>query len=193
MPSPRDLPLLRWSEDLQRRRIARRRCRSRIAAAAGAASVVTCVLATLLFSPRPRLIWNASASSPPGLYAISDADDAGRGDIIVATLPPAARDLAAARGYLPPFVPLVKGIAGIAGDRICSRGDLIFVNDRPVATRRREDPAGRPLPRWTGCETLGEGDFFLLAEGVAASFDGRYFGITRRHEVIGHGTLLWGV
>jgi type IV secretory pathway protease TraF len=47
------------------------------------------------------------------------------------------------------------------------------------------------MPRWTGCRRLGPGVLFLLCPGRADAFDGRYFGISRRAEIIGTATLLW--
>ena len=47
------------------------------------------------------------------------------------------------------------------------------------------------MPAWSGCRTLGPDAYFLLMAGVADSFDGRYFGITREADVVGKAQLLW--
>jgi conjugative transfer signal peptidase TraF len=155
-----------------------------------ATAVVVALLATL---PRrvPLLLWNASASSPPGLYRVGLPGRVGRGDMVVAWAPAPARKLAAERRYLPFEVPLVKPVAAIAGDRVCARGTHLFVNGRSVAARRAADPSGRLLPWWTGCVRLGRGDVLLLSRNVPAAYDGRYFGITRRSEIVGKARLLW--
>ena len=146
---------------------------------------------TLLAPPAPVLLWNASPSSPVGLYWVRQGRTPALGGTAIAWPPPAARRLAAARDYLPADVPLVKNVAGVAGTRICAVGAAVFVNGRVSAVRRVRDGAGRPLPWWSGCHTLSRGELFLLSTGAPAAFDGRYFGITRAGELIGEGELLW--
>lgn len=158
---------------------------------AGCAAIVTALLATLLWPPRPSLVWNASASSPTGLYAVQVLGRAAVGDMVIAWLPDEARRLGAARHYIPSNVPLVKRVAAIAGDEVCAVGEAIFINGRLEALRRSHDPSGRPMPWWTGCETLGQGELFLLTPGARTAFDGRYFGITSPAQVIGAARLIW--
>lgn len=148
-------------------------------------------LAGLAWSPAPRLVWNASASSPIGLYSLAPGASPRAGEMAVAWAPAGARALAAVRGYLPRNVPLVKHVAAAAGDRVCAAGALVSVNGRAVASRRRTDPAGRVLPRWTGCTRLRRGEVLLLSSGMPTAFDGRYFGVTRAGELIGRARLLW--
>ena len=114
-----------------------------------------------------------------------------RGDLVLAALPSDARRLAADRGYLPVGVPLVKRLAAVSGDAVCSVGDAVFVNGRHVAARRNHDASGRQLPRWTGCRVLATDEVFLLMAGVSRSFDGRYFGPVRRARIIGRLVPLW--
>jgi conjugative transfer signal peptidase TraF len=191
MPEHRELPLFRWGEELRRDRRARRIDRMKIAAAAAGAVAATALFGTLLWPPRPVLVWNASASSPTGLYYVGDLRGVAPGNMVVAWPPDEARRLGAQRRYLPLNVPLVKRVAAVAGDRICAVGEAITINGRVETQRRTADGAGRPMPWWGGCENLREGDLFLLAPGVPDSFDGRYFGITRAPEVIGSARLLW--
>jgi conjugative transfer signal peptidase TraF len=191
MPEYRTLPLFRWGEELRRRRQARSAMRQRMLAAAAAAGVATGLIGTLVWSPRPLLLWNASASSPIGLYRVGPPRRVLPGDMVVAWAPEADRALAAERGYLPRNVPLVKPVAAAAGDRVCAVGEAVFVNGRLQTLRRYADPSGRMMPMWTGCEQLREGEVFLLAPNVPDAFDGRYFGITRRKEIIGRAMLLW--
>jgi conjugative transfer signal peptidase TraF len=138
----------------------------------------------------PRLVWNASASAPLGLYVLS-SDQPKRGDFALVRPPPAARDLAAERGYLPANVPMVKRIAAASGDRVCALGKTIFIDRIAVATRLTRDHQRRPLPAWSGCRRLGSSDVFLLMAQVPDSFDGRYFGITPRASLIGKLVPLW--
>lgn len=191
MPDPRDLTLFQWGDEIRRRRLARRASRLRTSATVAAAIAVTALAATMLWPPRPLLVWNASASSPPGLYLVAYPGKVEAGDMLIAWAPPEARRLAAERHYLPSNVPLVKRVAAVGGDRVCAVGEAIFVNARLETRRRAHDGAGRPMPWWTGCEDLRDGEFFLLTPSVPDSFDGRYFGITRAMDVIGSARLLW--
>lgn len=109
----------------------------------------------------------------------------------VAWLPARMRALAAARHYLPSNIPLVKRIAAVPGDRVCAAGDRILVNGHFAARRRDRDLAGRRLPRWSGCRSVGEGELFLLGTAGPNSFDGRYFGVTEARLVVGEARLIW--
>ena len=140
--------------------------------------------------PTPRLVWNASASVPTGLYRVTPVAGVSRGDLVVASLPARVRELADSRGYLPAPIPLVKPVVATAGDRVCASGSSVTVNARRVATRYRADAAGRLLPQWQGCRTLRSDEVFLLAP-PAGSFDGRYFGVSRGVDVIGRAMLVW--
>jgi conjugative transfer signal peptidase TraF len=141
--------------------------------------------------PTPRLVWNATASAPIGLYRVSPDSSIKRGDLVLVTTPISVRKLAADRNYLPTTVPLVKRIAGAEGDRICANGPAILINGNAVATRLGADRRGRPLPWWHGCRTLKADEIFLLMRDVPDSFDGRYFGSVNTSAVIGKLIPLW--
>jgi conjugative transfer signal peptidase TraF len=160
------------------------RRRTSVAAALGIGLLAAAEFAT------PRLVWNASASAPIGLYRRMDGVIA-RGDLVLAWAPDPARRLAAERDYLPADVPLLKRVAAIAGDTVCAIGRSIVIDGRAAAERLERDPSERPLPRWDGCLTLQPGELFLLMPGVPDSFDGRYFGAVGADAVIGKVVPLW--
>jgi conjugative transfer signal peptidase TraF len=191
MPEHRDLPLFRWGEELRRRPLAQRADRRRMFAAAAAAAAIAALTATLFWPPRPLLLWNASASSPIGLYLLQSSIGVRPGDMVVAWPPEEARALGAERRYFPYNVPLVKQVAAAAGDRVCAVGEAIFVNGRLETLRRTADPSGRQMPWWTGCDTIPQGDLFLLTPGVPNAFDGRYFGMTASDLILGRARLIW--
>lgn len=146
-------------------------------------------LATLA-RPAPRLVWNASASAPIGLYRVVP-DNAARGDLVFVHAPESVRQFADERHYLPSNVPLVKRIVAAGGDNVCAAGNAIFINGRLVAERLTTDRLERPLPSWSGCHLLDKGEVFLLMKGVADSFDSRYFGPVSTAAIIGRLVPLW--
>ncbi|MEQ1864975.1 MAG: conjugative transfer signal peptidase TraF [Micropepsaceae bacterium] len=155
--------------------------------------VLACVsLATIqVVAPTPSLIWNASASAPIGLYWVREDHVVERGNLVLAWLPDTARIRAAERSYLPSNTPAVKRVAALDGDTVCVRNSSIMINERTVARALPADHAGRPLTVWWGCRALEGDEIFLLNEGSAASFDGRYFGPSRRRDIIGRLAPLW--
>lgn len=182
-----DAPLLAWDEALRTARAGRHQ----LARRAGLLGAGLALGLTIVVPPAPRLVWNASASAPIGLYSVRPGAPIERGDMVVARVPERFRLLAATRHYLPANVPLVKHVAAAAGDEVCARGPEIFVNGDRVAQRRGVDGMGRPMPWWRGCLRLREGQLFLLMAASPASFDGRYFGVTEAADVIGRARLLW--
>ncbi|CAN5405258.1 S26 family signal peptidase [soil metagenome] len=188
MVERRDLPLFAWGETL---RTARRGRTILIRRGLMIALGCACVGATIAAPPLPRLVWNASASAPLGLYAVAPEHAVERGDMFIARVPQALRDLAARRHYIPANGPLVKRVAAVAGDVVCAAGPEVLVDDRAVATRLTHDRSGRPLPWWRGCQTLRGGTVLLLMTTRPDSFDGRYFGPTGRQDMIGKATSLW--
>lgn len=157
----------------------------------GALAAAALALSGTAIRPRPLLVWNVSASAPVGLYGVRGMGDLARGDMVIARLPEGLRLFAARRGYLPLNVPLVKSVAAVPGDRVCAFGPAVSVNGRFVAGRFSSDMRGRDMPWWLGCVDLLDEDYLLLMPDSAASFDGRYFGISSGKDVIGEATLLW--
>lgn len=190
MADRRNPPVFCVGEELRRIIAGRRRRRRQLAIAALIGCIAAPLAASMLWKPPVLLVWNASASAPIGLYRLRADSAVGRGDMVVAWTPEPARALAARRHYLPANVPLVKRVAAVAGDQICSAGSALLINGRPAATRQRSDAAGRPMPWWSGCRRLRNHEYFLLMDH-ASSFDGRYFGGTRGSDVIGRAELMW--
>lgn len=180
-------PILRWGDVLRARKCRRRQLRR--LAAAGAIGTAA-LIATAVFPPVPRLVWNASDSARIGLYAVSPRAPARPGDMVIARVPEPLRRFAATRRYLPINVPLVKRVAATSGDEVCGLGLDIFVNRRWIAERQFKDSAGRPIPTWSGCLQLSQDQYFLLTDNPA-SFDGRYFGVTKGTDIIGKARLVW--
>lgn len=169
----------------------RRRRRRRAVLVATAAGLVLMLLAAI--ERRPRLVWNASASMPVGLYALVPSQALARGDLVLAQLPDRLSRFAAARHYLPAGLPLIKRIAALPGDWACGAdaGQLVFGAGLEAVARLRQDRRGRPLPVWTACRRLRDDEFLLLGTADPASFDSRYFGPLPRAAVTGRLLPLW--
>jgi Type IV secretory pathway, protease TraF len=151
---------------------------------------LACLAFAALKPAAPLLVWNASASAPIGFYRVVAAPPV-CGALVLARPPTDVGKLAAARGYLPAGVPLVKRVAALTGDTVCAAGNTVSINGTMVAIRLEHDTRGRPLPRWQGCRTLAEDELFLLMAGVPDSFDGRYFGPVPAASIIGRLVPLW--
>jgi conjugative transfer signal peptidase TraF len=182
------LPLFAWGEELRRQKIQAHRKRRLVLATGG---LVFMTLASAVLRPAPLFVWNASASAPLGLYGIDIGAEPMRGDMVIARVPVDMRMLAASRRYIPADVPLVKHVAAVPGDTVCASGIRVTIDGKAAAIRRALDGMGRVLPWWSGCHLLRQGDIFLLSPAVPASFDGRYFGVSSRSDVIGVARPLW--
>ncbi|UNU44488.1 S26 family signal peptidase [Sphingopyxis sp. YF1] len=158
------------------------------------------VAATLLFggsfvavawvAPAPRLLWNASASAPIGLYRVDTGARPAAGDLVAIEPPPPLGDWLAQRGYLPRGVPLLKRVAGVPGQRICRTGAFVTIDGHGAARAVARDRLRRPLPIWLGCRIIGRGEFFLL-NAAPDSLDGRYFGAISATGLVGVAQPIW--
>ncbi|UFM64088.1 S26 family signal peptidase [Paracoccus sp. MA] len=165
--------------------------RTRTAYLAATAAAVLVIAAVSVTEIAPRLIWNASASVPVGLYALRPIDDLTIGDLVAVTPPGPLAQFVTARGYVGPGVPLLKRAAALPGTRVCRSGDTITVDGKAIGKARGCDSLGRPLPIWQGCRVIGGDEIFLLNPGVRDSLDGRYFGPLPAASVIGRAIPLW--
>ena len=151
------------------------------------------VTALVSFVPEePLLIYNASGSAPLGFYYVEPGTPA-KGDLAVFRPPPAIEVLILVHDVLPAPVPLLKQVAGVAGDEVCRAKvpiGTISINGKVIAEMLEKDRNGRPLPSWEGCMRLVEGEYFLL-QPHPHSFDSRYFGPVLRCDIIGVARPLW--
>jgi conjugative transfer signal peptidase TraF len=149
------------------------------------------IVAPVLMKANPRLLWNATASTPVGLYRVDPLPRLRHGVMVAIRPSPEIAKLAAERHYLPLGLPLIKWVAGAPGDLVCRAGPSVSVNGKTVGVARPKDHLGRPLPQWQGCAWLGHDDVFVMNADVPDSFDGRYFGVLRRSSIIGRAVPVW--
>lgn len=148
-------------------------------------------IVTAFIHPSPRLIWNASASVPVGLYWMRPVSSPKVGDLVAVLPPRALAGFLAERHYLPRGVPMLKHVAGVSGQLVCRNAYRITVDGKHLGDARDRDHLGRELPVWKGCRALARGDIFLMNPDVPDSFDGRYFGPLPATTITGRLTPLW--
>jgi conjugative transfer signal peptidase TraF len=154
--------------------------------------VLTMGMAIAAFVDFPtKLIWNASASTPIGLYSIAPADRFEVTDLVAVRAPESLAAFMVERGYIGRGVPLMKRVAGVPGQQVCRRDHTVTVDGVPLGDALDRDHLGRSLPVWQGCHRIAEGELFLMNWSVRDSLDGRYFGPLPTSTVIGQATPLW--
>lgn len=141
--------------------------------------------------PAPWLIWNATASTPVGLYRLQSADILHVGDLIAIRPPADIAAMLARGGYLPLGVPLLKPVAALPGQVVCRNGAVVSVDGKALGTTLARDHRGRPLPVWQGCRHVLPGQIFVMNPAVPSSLDGRYFGVLPVDAVLGRAQPLW--
>ena len=159
-------------------------------------AIVTTVAVSLLgiasvASFAPKLIWNASASTPVGFYTIGDVGALDVTDLVAVDAPEPLATFLSDGGYLPRGVPLLKRVAAVPGQRVCRTGLVITVDGVPMGDALDRDRRGRLLPIWRGCQLVANGELFLMNWQVRDSLDGRYFGPLPATAVIGRATPLY--
>lgn len=137
-----------------------------------------------------RLVWNASASAPTGLYRIDSDAKFSVGDLVAVRPPPGLASFLAERGYLPKGALLIKPILAVSGQTVCRHERTISVDGRVVGIALERDHAGRDLPNWQGCELVPVSAVFLMNTRVRDSLDGRYFGLVPADHIIGSAVPL---
>ena len=149
--------------------------------------VVLAIAGRSSVSITPKLIWNASASAPIGLYTVRTAADLR----VVVDAPEPLASFLKHREYLPRGVPLMKRIAALPGQTVCRIGRNVSVDTIAMGEALARDRRGRELPVWQGCRTLGASEIFLMNWDVQDSLDGRYFGPIPKNSIVGRAIPLW--
>lgn len=152
---------------------------------------VTLIVLPAVATWSPRVLWNASASVPVGLYRLHSVGHLTIGDLVAVQPPPALLDYLDERGYLPRSVPLLKHVAALEGALVCRAGDRITVDHLHLGHAHAQDRNGRDLPIWQGCDRLAAGEVFLMNPDAPDSLDGRYFGTLPRTAITARLTPLW--
>lgn len=158
--------------------------------ALAAFSVALIALSTSIKFPT-RLMWNATASVPIGLYIVGPPGLLHVGELVVITPPEPLASFLANRGYLTRGVPLLKHILALPRQTVCRIGHNISIDGSPVGRALAHDRRGRTLPAWQGCRVIRDGEVFLMNRRAADSLDGRYFGPLPAAAITARADPLW--
>ena len=136
---------------------------------------------------------NTSASVPRGFYWLS-RDPPERGGY-VAVCPPedGIFELARDRGYIGRgrcpggYAELIKLFAAGPGDHVRIDANGVRVGERfwPSSAPMTVDGAGRPLVASVLDTTLASPSVLVMSQDCASGFDGRYFGLLSRSNIVG--------
>ena len=147
---------------------------------------------TAIFPVSPKLIWNASASVPIGLYAMRPAGALHVTELVVVP-PPAALASFLDRAPLP-----AQGRADAeAHPRPARPNRLPHPTARspstasPWARRSTATEVAARCPTWQGCRVVAADEVFLMNWQSEDSFDGRYFGPLPVSTIVGRADPLW--
>jgi conjugative transfer signal peptidase TraF len=141
--------------------------------------------------PAPKLILNASASVPIGLYAVRPAGVLHVAELVVIRPPEPLASFLTDRGYLPKGVPLLKHVLALPGQTVCRTDRTITVDGIVMGEALEGDRRGRTLPVWQGCRAIPTGEVFLMNWHSEDSLDGRYFGSLPAAAIVGQAEPLW--
>jgi conjugative transfer signal peptidase TraF len=147
--------------------------------------------ASALLPPVPKLIWNASASVPIGLYLVNRAGALHIGELVLVRPPEAIAAFLDKRGYLAMGVPLLKHVLALPGQTVCRTGRTITVDGMAMGHALDRDHLGRILPSWCGCRIVAGHEVFFMNWQSENSFDGRYFGPLSVSTIVGRADPLW--
>ena len=138
-----------------------------------------------------KLLWNATASAPVGLYFIRNAEHVKVGDLVLIRPASPLAELLSKREYLPLNVPLLKHVVALSGQTACREGLRIKVNELTLGFAQERDSRDRVLPAWSGCHLLKDGEIFVMNPKSPDSLDSRYFGPMQSSAIIGAASPIW--
>jgi conjugative transfer signal peptidase TraF len=150
--------------------------RARALAIVGGATAAVVGLLALAHAHRGFVLVNGTASEPPGLYARAMGEPIRPGSLVAFMAPPAAYPYVAQRMPFLQSTPIIKAVAAVAGDQVCTAGGVLTVNGVQLAQIRQRDSQGYVLPHWIACRPLRPGELFVFSNRVPTSFDSRYYG-----------------
>ncbi len=149
------------------------------------------MMLTAVFQAPTRIVWNATASVPIGLYSVGPVAQPKLGQLVLVRPPAVLASFLAERRYIGLGTPLLKTVAALPGQTVCRRRLVITVDGFTIGKARERDRFGRQLPRWDGCRELKSDQVFLMNSAALDSVDGRYFGPLPSASIVAQATPIW--
>ena len=115
-----------------------------------------------------------------------------KGDIIVFRAPPSAEKLALTHHWILPGEVLMKPIVALPGDLACVYDHQVHINHHAIAIQQADYALHHALPQWQFCGTIPSKHYLLLSTYAQRSFDGRYFGLINRNDLIARAIPIGG-
>jgi conjugative transfer signal peptidase TraF len=140
--------------------------------------------------PSVWFVYNYTDSLPKGFYRIERKTLYHRGDLLVFKVPEEVRRMVKDRHWLRDNGFLVKPLIGLRGDFVCTRFGRFKVAGHDFGGIEKSDKEGRNLPEYDACGVIQSG-FLVGIEGMANSFDSRYYGPIQECSVLGIAVPLW--
>lgn len=140
--------------------------------------------------PAVWFVYNYTDSMPKGFYRIEKKPFYHRGDLLVFKVPEEFRQMVKDRHWLCDNGFLVKPLIGRRGDFVCTRFGRFKVAGHDFGGIQKCDKVGRKLPEYVACGVVQSG-FLVGIEGMANSFDSRYYGSIQESSVLGIAVPLW--
>ena len=146
---------------------------------AALATTAAALLLSAAHQHRGLLRINETPSEPPGVYLRARHDVIRVGSLIAFLAPQPAFPYADRRAAYLHRTPILKAVAAVGGDRVCTAGGMLVINDVRRAAVAVRDSQGFALPHWTACRRLAADELFVFSDRVSNSFDSRYYGPVR--------------
>ena len=105
------------------------------------------------------------------------------GQVVVFDPPKSAEALMIKNHWIHKNQKLMKKVYATPGDWVCTDCNEVEVNHHKIARVYEDYAPHKPLPHWKYCGFLPDGEYLLMSTRVAKSFDGRYFGPTKRNQI----------
>ena len=157
----------------------RQRRRPWALAVTGLAIVGVISFLALAQAHRGFVLVNDTSSEPPGLYIRAAGDPLQQGGLVAFMAPSTAFPYADQQAAFLHKTPIIKAVAAVAGDHVCTVGGTLVINGVRRAPILARDARGVALPHWIACRVLAPGELFAFSDRVPNSFDSRYFGPVR--------------
>lgn len=139
----------------------------------------------------PRIVYNGTDSIPIGLYWISQNKIYSRNDLVIFKPDNEIKKIVLERNWLPENGYLMKPIAAIEGDKVCTDNAILTINQNTWGEVQTKDAMNRALPQIKFCRLLKKNEVFMAIKGKSNSFDSRYFGAIKTNQIEGKATPLW--